>query len=109
MRIPKRFKIFGQTITVVQIEEPFIEKDGYEGFASYRQNKIELRPGIEGDKREHIFLHELTHFLIYYSESAYQHNPDSYMYKDEGFTELLAGLLHQALTTMEYEDEIESI
>lgn len=55
MRIPKRFKIFGQTITVVQIEEPFIEKDGYEGFASYRQNKIELRPGIEGDKREHIF------------------------------------------------------
>jgi len=44
MTIPDRFKLFGQTINVTYPEHVFKEKDGYEGFAVYRLNEIQLRP-----------------------------------------------------------------
>jgi hypothetical protein len=36
-RIPKRFKLMGSTINVVRTDEPFIEHDGFAGFASFRK------------------------------------------------------------------------
>ena len=45
---------------------------------------------------EHTFIHELVHMCLYHTEQ-YE------LGKNEGFVDAFAGLLHQALTTMEYE------
>jgi predicted SprT family Zn-dependent metalloprotease len=104
-RVPKRFKLLGQTITVVSDINMFIEKLDVVAFACYRTNEIQLNPAMmykNQEQNEHAFLHELVHFILYHAQSAYK-NKDSYMHQDEDFVDLTANLLHQALTTMEYE------
>lgn len=106
MRIPKRFKLFGQTIEVVFDGKPFVESDGYNGFASYRTNRIEIRPSTEAQPRtqtqlEQTFCHELMHYIIYHSEAAITGKKD-YPHQEEGFIELASHILHQALSTMEF-------
>ncbi len=106
MRIPKRFKIYGQTIEVVWSGEPFVENEGV-GFASYRLNQIQIRPSQESCPRsnsqlEVTFLHELVHFILFYAQSA-RDKEKEWMHQDENFVESFSNLLHQALTTFEYE------
>lgn len=105
MQIPKRFKQFGQTIEVLRkICDP-VENSDRLGFASYRLNEIHISPSdekqpLKADQEEAIFCHELTHFLFF---GAGLKNGKMWLYRDEDAVEKFAGLLHQALTTMEFE------
>ena len=106
-RIPKRFKLMGQTITIVIDGDRFIGRDGIYGFASYRTNEIELRPydavhPLNDEQMYANFWHEVAHFVIYYSGYAYKGDKD-FMHQEEGFIEILSGLLHQVIVTSEYE------
>jgi hypothetical protein len=103
MLIPKRFKLLGHTIEVMDENDRYYEKGSF-GACSYESKWIKLvqpsehHPITQGSL-EHTFCHELTHMLLYHSDCAAGKN----LRDDEGFVDLLAGLLHQALTTMEYE------
>ena len=107
MKIPGRFKLLGQTISVVFVPGEFTERDGAHGFASYRLNQIQLRPPTEthplsAEQIGQTFCHELTHFILFHAGAAYTCKDDD-MHRDEGFVDLFGSLLHQALTTMEYD------
>ena len=104
MEIPKRFKLFGQTIEVVFDPTLTHEKD-WNGAASYRNGAIKLQPNSEHTprKQDHIeqtFCHELTHYLLY---AANAKAGDKYLHQDEDLVEIVGCLLHQALTTMEHD------
>jgi len=107
MKIPSRFKLLGQTISVVFTPDKFTENDGSVGFASYRLNKIELRPttSVHPLTEEQIgqtFWHELTHFVMYHAGASYSGKED-YMHQDEGFVDLVGSLYHQAVSTFEFD------
>lgn len=111
MKIPSRFKLLGQTITITKRETDFADANDRCAFASYRMNEIQINPFMQlhknKEQQEQSFLHELMHFIIYYSGVAYKAKTD-YMHQDEEFIDLSANLLHQALTTMEY-DEVQDV
>jgi len=105
MSIPKCFKLMGQTIEVIYDPTLVNERD-WTGSASYRKNEIRIMPDCEAhprkiDQIEHTFYHELIHHIMYYAGPGLK-NTDN-VHQDEGFVDNVAGLLHQALTTMEYE------
>lgn len=109
MRIPKRFKLLGQTIEVV--ENPRLLPDnGFQGAACYRETKIELLPITEAtpahpSSQEQTFCHELMHFLLRAGGGPVNcHLGGKFLHQNEEFVELMGCLLHQVLTTMEYED-----
>lgn len=109
MKIPKRFKLYGKTINVVY-DATLLLEHGFQGAANYRRNRIELLPNtdvtpISAEDEQQTFCHELMHYLVYYSAAAYSGSEKSEMHTDEGFIDQLGSLLHQALTTMEYEEE----
>lgn len=100
MEIPKRFKLLGHTIEVTSENGRFYEKGSY-GACSYESKWIKLvQPSehhpITDGSLEQTFLHELVHMCLYHTEQ-------SQLNENEGFVDLMAALLHQALTTMEYE------
>jgi hypothetical protein len=100
MQIPKRFKLYGQTINVGW-DAKLLHSDDARGMAQYRDNKITLQSSGEHNPHpdthtEQAFCHELTHYLFHlagYPEDR----------ADEIKVDRIAQLLHQALTTMEYE------
>lgn len=106
MDIPKRFKLLGRTITVKFDENLFHSEDKH-GMCSYRTDEIILQPPKEGAYSEAgveaTFLHELVHHILYYAGGVvkYQMGED-YLYRNEEFVDLLANLLHQYMTTAEY-------
>lgn len=78
-----------------------IDGNGMHGQASYegkwiKLNKLEGNFPVTETSIEHTFCHELVHQILYLTE----HNK---LNKNEAFVDCFAGLLHQALTTMEYE------
>ena len=100
MEIPKRFKLLGHTVEVLDDPERFYERNAH-GSCSYEGKWIKLVPctpshPVTQGSLEHTFLHELIHMVIYHTEQ-------SKLNENEDFIDLVAGLLHQALTTMEYE------
>jgi len=107
VKIPKRFKLFGRTIEVVFDPLPFVERSDCSGFASYRLGQIELNPSqfIYGkpDQKEQTFYHELMHFILYHAGSSYKGTDNALMHQDEEFVDLCGNLLHQAISTMEFE------
>lgn len=105
MDIPKRFRLFGQIITVSWDTCYFAEKTDCAAFACYRLNEIQMNPNMPyktNEQREQTFLHELVHFIVYFSQGARTKDCE-YMHEDEPFIDTMANLLHQALTTMKYE------
>lgn len=108
MNIPKRFKLLGHTIDVADNERLSFERN-WTGAACYEECRIELMPISErypahSTKREQTFCHELSHFLLYYAGAAINHElGGKYAHQNEELVDLLGSLLHQALTTMEYE------
>ena len=78
------------------------------GEAHYRFNQILLQ-GAEGyvgrpvTKVEQDFIHELVHFILYFGECEATKD----LFKNERVVDRIALLLHQALTTMEYEERQE--
>ena len=100
MRIPKRFKLYGQTVDV-ELDPLLSSRDDVRGWAVYRESKIRLQTqgennGFPASHIEQTFCHELVHYLFHCA--GY---PKDRM--DETKVERVANLLHQALTTMEYE------
>lgn len=94
----------GRTIEVEYDDKLLYDRD-YQGEASYRFNKILLQPQSDCHPMPNIeqtFLHELLHWIVYFSGSSYQGKAE-HMHQDEGFIDMTACLLHQALTTMEHE------
>lgn len=107
MELPTRFKLFGQTISVMFSPERFTDSDGLYGFSCYRKNEIQLRPSTETLPFTHeqimqTFWHELTHFILFYAGAAYGGKTD-YMHQDEGFIDIVGSLLHQAVESFEFE------
>ena len=102
MKIPKRFKLMGQTIEIVY-DASLNDVDDNVGQTRYRRNQIVLQSHVEGVFRlpssiEKTFLHELFHWLFHMAGEEELRN-------NERLIAVLAGLLHQAMTTMEYEEE----
>lgn len=100
MKIPKQFKLLGQTIKV-KFDEDLNYRQGHMGQAQIDNNILPLQP-VEKDRPkdavEHTFCHELAHFLLYYTLN------DEYdqLWRNERVVEVLGGLIHQFLTTARY-------
>lgn len=99
MKIPKRFKLLGHTVEVKDEPEGMFEKNRY-GACSYEGKWIKICPKssshpVSQSSIEHTFMHELVHMCLYHTEQGQLND-------NEGFVDTLAGLLHQALSTMEY-------
>ena len=107
MNIPSRFQLFGRTIEVVWDSSVFTEHPETAAFASYRKNCIEMNPNraISGNDEQvaQTFCHELMHFITYHAGAALREKDHSLMHRDEEFIDLCGNLLHQALSTMEYD------
>lgn len=109
MRIPKRFKLLGHTIEVVERPDLLHERN-WNGATDYERTRIELVPvsefnPISKSKAESVFCHELAHFLLYYAGAGINHALDGkYAHQQEEFVDLLGNLIHQAFDTMEYEE-----
>lgn len=102
MKIPKRFKLLGHTVEVKGEPEGYFEKHRF-GAANYEGKWIKITTAgpshpVTQSSIEHTFMHELVHMCLYHTEQ-------SQLNDNEGFVDALAGLLHQALTTMEYDPE----
>jgi len=100
MKIPKAFWLHGQRIEIVY-DKLLGTMQGNRGEARYGYNEIRLLPIVEGDpqpksKIDQAFFHELTHLIL-------DHMEKDELSKDEAFVNLFASLLHQALTTAEYD------
>jgi len=93
----------GHTIDI-EIDPSMVNVVDCTGEAHYRFNKIKIQ-GAEGyvgrpqSKTEQTFCHEFIHFLLYFGEC----HDTKELYKNEIVVDRLASLLHQALSTMEYE------
>lgn len=101
MRIPISFMLFGEKITVEQCDA-LLENDDCVGQALYRKNKIQLQRSTPSIARPttHIevsFLHELVHWIFKVLE-------EDELRKNEKLVECVGKLLHQALTTAEYDE-----
>lgn len=100
MKIPKSFKLMGVVIDV-EYDKLLGSREASRGVAEYSSNKIILQPKVEGNEvpktvLEQVFFHELVHWICYKLGRDALRN-------DESFVESFSGLLHQALTTMEYD------
>lgn len=105
VKIPKRFKLFGQTIDVEF--DPMLNSDkDWNGEASYRTSKIVLQPDSPQTPRNsaqigQTFCHELIHHILY---AANAKKEDKWLHQDEVLVDLMGSLLHQALTTFSFDD-----
>lgn len=101
VRIPKRFKLLGQTIDV-QLVEHIASQNGTLGEARSIQNSILLQKNVDGfpipeTQRGHVLWHEIFHLIL----GAMGQEE---LAGEEAFVDLIAGMTHQVITTMEYED-----
>lgn len=100
MKIPKQFKLFGQTITVEYTNKLVTDNDSV-GHAVYRENKIILQKATEGIPRakemiEQTFFHELFHLVFnFIGESELRDN--------EKLIDVISALFHQFICTSEGE------
>jgi predicted SprT family Zn-dependent metalloprotease len=106
MKIPKSFQLLNRTITITYDTELIYASDN-KGLSRYRFNDIVLQPASETcpiSDIEQTFYHELTHWLLWFAGAMYKGKEEHCnMHRDEDFVDLLSCLLHQALSTMEYE------
>lgn len=97
MKIPKKFQLFGETITV-KFDKDIANAQDKIGASHLRQGKITLHKPDDvysEDRIEQTFHHELVHFILdRISEPKLCHS--------EAFVDRFANLLHQATKTMEY-------
>ena len=102
--IPRSFSIMGHTITVEFDSAVHYCEDSL-GWAKYREDKIVIQPPNKGvplteDQLMHGFFHELVHFVFFY---AGEDGDDPPLHRRERLVERVAGLLHQAFKTMQWE------
>lgn len=99
-RIPSSVQMLGQRIET-RYDETLTAVDGSVGEARYGQSEIVLQTSTVAYKRtpeqiEGAYLHELIHY-------AFNFMGENEMRQNEKLVSILAGLLHQALQTAEYE------
>lgn len=103
MKIPKRFKLYGQTVHVIVDDEDVNPRDAY-GISADGLNQIKLasRFSLDGrwekipkDSMESTFCHELVHQILC-KMSEWDLN------KNEKFVDTFGLLLHQYMTTQEF-------
>lgn len=97
MKIPSRFKLFAETITVVE-DASLLPAHNWSGAADYHKSEIQLVPPgphhpVTDVSRQQVFCHELVHHIAYAIG----------LELSEKDTDLFGRALHQALTSMEYE------
>lgn len=102
MRIPKSFYLMGQKWSVEYDGKLFIKHEAV-GLCEYEKSKITIQPDIEDyprpqSKIEHTFWHESVHAIL-------DAMGEDLMRDNEQFVDVFAGLLHQILTTAEYEQK----
>lgn len=107
MKIPISFYLFGQEI-MVRFSGNLETADAFAnlGATDPLNNEITLLFSVNGTKinnniMSQVFFHELVHHVLFLI-----HRED--LSDDETFVDLFGSLLHQAITTMKYEDEVES-
>ena len=94
--------MLGQTIEV-RFDKSLSEDSDCRGMSKVRENLIILQIDTEqyrvpDTQLEQTFFHELVHTIL--------DNMNEYkLSKNEKFIEVFSGILHQALTTFEYEDD----
>jgi hypothetical protein len=93
------FQLHGQTINVIW-DEALQNKTDARGEAHLRNNEIHLQSHTDSvptpiSDIEQAFCHELVHWVLNQMNHKLNNN--------EPFVNLFASLLHQALTTAEYE------
>ena len=104
-KIPKRFKLFGKTIEVKQVNDLSARQD-LTGIGHLKTHEIVVQKNCDGyaikdDDVAINFLHEVAHFWMY--DMEFKLEDGTYCYRNEQFCNLLSLCLHQFLTTMEYE------
>jgi hypothetical protein len=97
--IPTSFKQFGKTVKVLHVHT-LLEEEQAAAKVYPDQNVIKVQSisaayNIPEEQRVHNFYHELVHLL--FINAGYSDD-----YADEQKVDLMAGLLHQALVTMEF-------
>ena len=97
MKIPLSFQLFGQTIWVEMLDR-LLENDDCVGQALYRKNLIQLQCSNRPTTNiEVTFCHEIVHWIFFVlSEDKLRQN--------EQLVDQIGRLLHQALSTMVYEE-----
>lgn len=89
MKIPSRLNVAGITYDVK--EEPFIEVDGnrnYQGACEYGKTEITILKDISSERKEDVFVHELTHAIFY--EAGFED-------QDEDMINRVGKVLHQVI------------
>jgi hypothetical protein len=98
--IPKSFKLFGNTYTVV-FDDVKTNSENIFGNVDYIANKITLSRNLHGrqvneDMQFNVFIHEITHLIF---ERLGEHK----LANNEKLIELFSNCLHQVLSTLEYD------
>lgn len=100
MNIPDKFKLHGQTIKVI-LTNKLVHNSDVVGEARYRDNTILIQDNGEQvnmiiSKMEQVFFHELVHYIL-------NAMGEDKINSNDKFVDLFASLLHQAITTFEYD------
>ena len=95
-KIPKQFSLMGQTI-YVEFRDDLVHGADAHGTANYRENKIYIQKptkswNLPKDHLEHVFFHELAHWVLYTLKQ-------DELYNNEPFVDMLGGLFYQAIST----------
>lgn len=102
LNLPNKIELFGQTIGIeYSLDQLFEGEEESDGLAYFNRNKIYIykpkdRPQSTLDM---IYLHELTHFMVYYASG------DSKVTYHEPFIQATSVLIHQFLLTADYRNE----
>lgn len=108
VKIPTKFKLFGMTIHV-HYDPKLLFEDGSHGQAKFKTMEIILQSPTEGAPInqklvEHSFFHELVHHIF---DLAGDDNIQPSLSSREYLVDRVAGLLHQAFATAEYDESEE--
>lgn len=92
IKIPAKFDLVDSTIMVEKGQVATAI-----GFSDYHNNKIIIDPSVSKDLENAIFFHEIVHWILFKMCNKLE--------ADEKFVGLFGNLLHQAMKSMEYNNE----
>ena len=97
MKIPKKFQLFGETVTVEFVDD-LAEREDLVGKTSLGRNEIKLQSpskNFSQNKIEQTFIHERTQIILHKLG-------ERELWNNEKFVESFSNLEHQAIKTMEF-------
>lgn len=105
-KIPKSFKILGNTINV-KFDEFIRDRDDAHGIASYRRHEILLAPPTDSLCKGRVienFWHEFSHWICFYTGNVINHELKTPLHTNEEFIDLMGAILKQCIESMEFEE-----